>query len=501
MQSVPLNIGKFALVTWIFFGLMSLGAKAEILDEQWLQLDSNHFTVYSSLNEEKSREIVLNLEAFRRATLALTNIHQAKPRVPTKIYLVEKSHLSDFNLSRRIAGYIQPGVDQNVIFVSHAPSFDGSTVIYHEYVHFLLRNHSAQRYPLWYDEGFAEYLASVKVTDKHFQVGQFAEHRRVSFSRGSWMNVRSVIKPIKMQTWSAQKVGQFYANAWLLVHFLNNHPDFKGQLSTGLNKYLQLENQGVDSIEAFETAFSIKVSRLNSMLKRYLRRGQFTAMQYDKALLLSGVDVAVNAMPRAKAALALSEYAAASNRNLAKQWLQEAKKDAGQQLRVELLERKLQVKSAQKSKVDELDWGAGAFSSEPTSLSDLTLQAGNIIDYLRVRKSSDSRLIALAKEYLLKAWKQDKEAPIVYFLYGQLHFIEGKEPDKAIDMLAEAEYFLPASLEIRLNLASALEWGKKKKEAYEKAESVANWTHEGSSSHNRAKSLMERIGSPEESVQ
>ncbi|WP_299977912.1 DUF1570 domain-containing protein [uncultured Pseudoteredinibacter sp.] len=496
------NKSKVGLFTLFFWGLSLISAtavNAELLEEDWLRIESNHFTVYSALGEKKSREIVLNLEAFRRAALALTNIHQAKPRVPTKIYLVKKSHLSELDISRNIAGYIRPEVDKNTIFVSHSPRFDGSTVIYHEYVHFLLRNHSQQRYPRWYDEGFAEYLASVKTTDKHFQVGQIAEHRLSSLQYGDWLNVRSVINPIKMDQWSDEKYSQFYANAWLLVHFLNNHPDFKGRLSESLSKYFKLKNQGVDNIDAFESAFSIKVSRLNARLKSYFRRGRATAIQYDKAILLNGISVNMHSMPKAEAAMVLSEFAVASKNNLAGKWLEEAGKNPDQLVKVKLLEKKLSIGKNRKDGEKLSEYSLDDFSEELSDFEDLIQQARNIVDYLQATRSRDPDMIALARAYLLKAWKQDKESPAVYFYYGKLYLIEGKDSAKAIDMLAEAEYFLPANLQIRLNFARALAWAGKKSEAYAKAESVANWTHEGSGNHKYAKRLMKEISSSQDS--
>jgi len=464
---------------------------ADLLDEDWLELKSNHFTMYSTLSEKKSREVMLNLEAFRRATLALTNIRQAKPRVKTQIYLVKKSELSDLNVSRRIAGYIRPGVSQNTILVSHSPSFDGTTVIYHEYVHFLLRNHSGQRYPRWYDEGFAEYLASVKTTDKHFQIGYLAEHRASSFSGGEWLHVRDVIRPTKISQWSPRKQAQFYANAWLLVHFLSNSPEFKSRMGASLEAYLQLENQGVDSIEAFEQAFGISVGQLNAKLKRYVRRGRASATQYDKNLLLTGVHVAVNPMAKERAALKLAEFFIEARDSDAERYLNFAKRGADYRVRAQVLEAKMAVGGWTSENPKPFD--SSRFSSELTKFDDLTVQAETILSYLAKSQSSDAQLISLAKQNLLAAWKINKESPYVYYLNSSLAMREGKPAANVVDMLLEAEYFLPSNLEIRMALARALRWAKRDEEAYLKAQSVANWTHEGSGYHKSAKRLMAKI--------
>ena len=80
-------------------------------------------------------------------------------------------------------------------------------------------------------------------------------------------------------------------------------------------------------------------------------------------------------------------------------------------------------------------------------------------------------------------------------MYGQFYILEGQDFDKAIDMLEEARYLLPADLGIRLNLAEAYVGGGRLEDARATANSILPWTREKSQMADRANTILEQIES------
>ena len=73
---------------------------------------------------------------------------------------------------------------------------DPAKVLFHEYAHYFMYQHSAAAYPFWYSEGFAELFGTLQLTDNGFNLGEPPEHR-VSTLKSSPVDVRKLFDPPK----------------------------------------------------------------------------------------------------------------------------------------------------------------------------------------------------------------------------------------------------------------------------------------------------------------
>ena len=64
-----------------------------------------------------------------------------------------------------------PRTHRNFLVVQANAAADAGSTALHEYVHFVLRNGAATRYPAWYDEGLAEFLSTVSMQDEQVVIG------------------------------------------------------------------------------------------------------------------------------------------------------------------------------------------------------------------------------------------------------------------------------------------------------------------------------------------
>lgn len=258
----------------VFIAVLSWGIHAslveakELWERPWIEVASPSFRVLSMLDEARTRDLIVDLEHFRRAVEMFTNIERFDAPIPTKVFVLARPE-RELGLERGIQGYFLPQMRQNVAVVG-APGDAQDTILKHEYVHFLLHNQDRQVYPPWFDEGFAEFLSTLTVEDGVVTFGRSSEMRATWLAAAKWRPYAKLLEVRDVQALGQAEMNMFYAQSWLLVHYLNfggTTPD----LATRQGEFLRLWERGTKPADAFERAFGHDVDRLRMVLKEYAR--------------------------------------------------------------------------------------------------------------------------------------------------------------------------------------------------------------------------------------
>ena len=237
---------------------------------EWLRAESPNFVMHSEGSEETLRARIEQLEEFDRLLRMLTGT-TAQPS-PNKLHLYfvrSYGQLSQvYPVSQGIGGFYSASPDGIVAVIDHSWRQDYMTheeVLLHEYAHHFMLQYFPAAYPTWYLEGFAEYVATTRLTGDSIEFGRFNE------ARASWLADRSGWLPLDRLLFSdpgelrGREVSKFYAQSWLLVHYLLRDAERRRQLS----RYLVAVGQGQDSRRAFTTAFGTSSSDLQRAISRY----------------------------------------------------------------------------------------------------------------------------------------------------------------------------------------------------------------------------------------
>src|ERR1700685_3375170 len=144
-------------------------------------------------------------------------------------------------------------------------------IVYHEYTHtiFHLNFHWL---PVWLDEGLANFYGYTRFEEHKIYVG--APPARYGMPRGSLIPVETLIS---VQQGSAyyrdeDKVYQFYAESWALVHFLMFGPGM--ERGKRMNQFTALLQQGVEQKKAFQQIFG-NFKDVDRSLSDYLSKISF----------------------------------------------------------------------------------------------------------------------------------------------------------------------------------------------------------------------------------
>ncbi len=268
--------------------------------EPWIELRTADFTLYSNAGERKAREIGEDLERLRDALAQLSPGLVLSSPVPTSIFVFKDAfsfqpYARSYNskvvdkggyfLGRQLGNYVAVNADQ------HGQERE---VIYHEYIHYLLRNNVATL-PLWLHEGLAEYYSTLQVNQGEARVG-LAPPQHVPWLRQHPLIPLATIFAVDEHSpeYNEQsRSGGFYAESWLLVHYLiSGNPARRREAA----ELLRLAQAGTPADRLFASAFGAGPAAIEAELRPYVQKYSFYAARLP---LRPEANLAMTARPMA----------------------------------------------------------------------------------------------------------------------------------------------------------------------------------------------------------
>ena len=451
----------------------------ELEDRKWIEVQTPNFKIRSAISQKDTIELARYLESFRIAVALVTNVSRLDASNPTQIFVFRSyGDLKKFGLGD-LAGAFIPGIRSNTIIVRDTLGMTETSTILHEYVHFLVRIHSGYLYPKWYHEGLAEYFAATKENQfGELEIGHTPEHRHYSFAVNRWVPMRDILSPTDYDQWSRERRSMFYAESWGLVHFLLNRKGRSTSFGQDMVQYVQLVETGHEAVDAFAQAFGITADELDTQVGRYLNDGGLPGFRIRIDKLLPDFDPAINRLSREETSLALAQLALGRGKyDQAERWYGIAAGDEDLRASAEA-----GLGDVQKFQ-DEFEAAQPYFENAIRLAPDDPYVQLDAAEYWhdRAEKTEDAEDRAAsferARKHYVSAWKLDQSIAETYAMFGRSYFDEGKDFAKAIEMLEEAEYRLPANTTIQIMLAEAYFAAGHSDEAKQRARSILSWIH------------------------
>lgn len=268
--------------------VLSSSLSARAADQQWNRISSDHFIVLTDAKVKAGQEIAARFEQMRAVFGELLGRRKLRASQPIDIIAIandqEYRQLAD-SQSANAAGFVLSG-DDRVYFVLNLSQPDSWRSAEHQLAHYFLKYNYPPTQP-WFDEGLAEYFASLNFTAKKTELGADPELGPASLNRlfGSQTQpngMKSLTELLSAPVWLSlpdlfgmkNRVvnGQegthftlFYAQAWITMHYLIN----KDRLAeTG--KYMQLTmSQKLPVEQAIQQAYGMSATQLDQEIKDY----------------------------------------------------------------------------------------------------------------------------------------------------------------------------------------------------------------------------------------
>ena len=205
--------------------------------DDWIQIETAHFTIFSNAPEKRALDLGKSLERFRAVLSAFQSNLQIDSPQPNLIFIFRnKESFNSYNLRvggklAEVSGMFHAGWDANYITMTAIWNEDPRPTIYHEFTHQFINNNLSV-VPAWFNEGLAEYYSTFVGDERQASIG------RPVAGHVQWLSFHSLI-PLKLlleQDYNPDiytevtRGGTFYAQSWALVHYLlANGPDRRGQ--------------------------------------------------------------------------------------------------------------------------------------------------------------------------------------------------------------------------------------------------------------------------------
>jgi cytochrome c-type biogenesis protein CcmH/NrfG len=262
--------------------------------ENWLEVQSQHFTVVTNANEKAGRRIADQFERMRSV------FHVAFPRVSidngSPIIVLAIKDEKDFRALEpqaylakgqlKLGGLFLRAPERNYVLMRvDAEGQHPYAVVYHEYTHFLLSK-SAEWLPVWLNEGLAEFYENTNIHEKEVSLGEPSPENLAWLRENRLLPLATLFTVDTSSPYyhEENKGSIFYAESWALTHYLQVR-DFEGKTQR-LTDYTELLKQNVDPVTAATRVFG-DLKQLQSNLDSYIHQGSFN---YFKLATSTGVD-------------------------------------------------------------------------------------------------------------------------------------------------------------------------------------------------------------------
>lgn len=256
---------------------------------EWLRAESEHFVIYGDTSEGEIREYARKVERFH-AMLELFMPPRNADIVAPKLDIYITNGLADMRqiwpgMPDTVAGFYSRSYDG--IYAVSDERRGGDETLFHEYAHHYMYQHQNDAYPGWFVEGFAEYFAPSDMRMGRITYGLWRDGRvRALNDSRDWLPMEDVLRS-RLSVGSARWGGAYYAQAWLLTHYMLGSPERNRQLSA----YLGAVGRGADPIDALSEHVGTTPEQLTRDLRSYLGRG-ITKYTLTEALPVASVEVA-----------------------------------------------------------------------------------------------------------------------------------------------------------------------------------------------------------------
>lgn len=250
----------------------------------WVAARTEHFTLAGHVAERDLQGLASSLEEFRTVFGQVLPQEYFEASQPTVVLVfADADEYDPFKPARGdqpnpfVAGYFKAGQDLDYITLAwRGTQAETTPVLFHEYVHALVRNKYG-RAPLWFDEGLAEYYSAYSLLNGGRQV-RYGDSLlgRAQYLRGRTLLPLSTLLTVDHYSPlynDHSESGIFYAQSWALVHYLLS--DRTGARQRQLASYLQLTAAGIEPAEAIRRSFQITETELERRLTEYVRAGVY----------------------------------------------------------------------------------------------------------------------------------------------------------------------------------------------------------------------------------
>ena len=234
----------------------------------WLHVQTPSFSLYGRVGEKTLVEMARDLEAFAGLLRSLHGVDAQAEVRPLPIYLLPRqAELRRVRpgLEVRVVGFYNASIGDVFAMMSiDGDEARGRQVLFHEYAHHFMKQHAPAAYASWLIEGYAEYFMTARFKPDVVELGVTSP--RIAWLRGAVWTPFEEILGRRALTGDRRDITAFYAQAWLLTHYMMSDPARLARLT----RYADAVAKGGDPVALMPEAAGVPLSDLERVLRQYM---------------------------------------------------------------------------------------------------------------------------------------------------------------------------------------------------------------------------------------
>jgi Tfp pilus assembly protein PilF len=253
-----------------------------VAKDSWIEVRSPNFTVLGNVSEGSARQIADHFEQFRElfeSAFPKVRVDLGKPLVIFAVknedamklllpgYWETKGHVHP-------AGIYVPGEDKHFVVVRENTEGENPyQIVYHEYTHALM-DLNYRGLPLWLGEGVAEFLGNSTLHEKSAEIGNIASYHLEVLQQNRLIPVEELLQINRDSPYynEANRTSIFYAESWMLVHYLMLDPDARKQQL--LQHFLTSWDASGNALDAAQKTFG-DLKKFTDAMEKYANQKRF----------------------------------------------------------------------------------------------------------------------------------------------------------------------------------------------------------------------------------
>ena len=224
-----------------------LGVNVRAADK-WTYAASAHFELYTTGTSGTARDALKYFEDVRDFCSTFLKLTPTSSRPTRLIVFSNDRQFAPYRPNDTAVAYYQSGADRDYIVMKRFDALSNPTVV-HEYMHLVFR-HARNEFPVWLNEGLAEFFSTMEPEKGTMVIGKIPEGRLQYLAE-----VGATMFPLRRLFEVGQDspeynarmhTGVFYSQSWLLTHMLLVEDSYR----TRQDKFLQLMANGARTSDA-----------------------------------------------------------------------------------------------------------------------------------------------------------------------------------------------------------------------------------------------------------
>ena len=276
------------------------------LVRDWHAVRSAHFELVSRYDPVKTGPLLMELEWARAFFETNFGLKSALGRrvlilVPDSPFDYEQVSPSKFS-----AGYYLGAPWRDILVLRDLVSARRARHgVLHEYTHLVLQ-HQGGRWPAWFNEGTAEFYATMRPSKQGVEAGRPDPGHIAILRRGTWLPASYVISLGSASKLPSVEAGhRFYAQCWLYVHMLHLAPGYRHQFP----QFGNMIQEGHSAEDALRRVYGKSLVQFDEDAREWFRRGR-SEVETFKAPRQPGWDVAAKVIGEVDVEIARATVAA-----------------------------------------------------------------------------------------------------------------------------------------------------------------------------------------------